>query len=429
MSTRTSSRPPGPQGRLLVGNTAEYDRDRMGFLRRARAEYGDVFSFDQRTIVVFDPDLVHELLARTNGDFSSDSSAVSTRFDAGRSTEAAKLWMVVRRAGWRGLNRATAQAHADRLGALFEHTLDDTGGRPVDVMTTMESFSGRATADFCLGPDADGMLEVIAENTAAIEPLSGSSQLFPAWFPSRKVSRFRRARDHTLDSITARIRRRAAEPAPDEARDLLDVLLAVPGLSELQVQRLIRGILLAAFGVPAAAMTWTVWMLTTRPDLWDRVAAEANAWAGTGVPPLSALPQTEAVVKEVLRLWPPTWLMGRTALKPTRLGEWELRPEDQVMFSPYLIHRDARWWTDPDELRPERWLDPTVVPRRHSYLPFGAGPRVCVGTHLGMLQLTLATFWLARNYQVSAPDAATVGPEFHNLLVPKGFTASFQRRQ
>ncbi|WP_203589800.1 cytochrome P450 [Streptomyces sp. SID13031] len=427
MSTKTSLRPPGPKGRLLVGNTVEYDRDRMGFLRRTSAEYGDVFSFDSRTIVVFEPDLVHELLARTNGDFSSESSAVATRFDAERSAEDAELWMAARRAGWRGLNRATAQAHAIRLGALFERTIEETLGQPVDVLAMMKSFSGRATADFCLGPDAGGMPEVIAENTAAIEPLSGSSQLFPAWLPSKRIARFRRARDHTLDSITARIRRRAAEPAPAEARDLLDVLLAVPGLSELQVQRLIRGILLAAFGVPAAAMTWTVWTLTTRPDLWDRVATEASQWDGASVPPLSALPQTEAVVKEVLRLWPPTWLMGRIALRPTTLGQWALQPEDQVMFSPYLIHRDPRWWTDPDEMHPERWLDPAMTPRRHSYLPFGAGPRVCVGTQLGMLQLTLATFWLARNYQVSAPAAARSGPEFHNLLVPTGFTASFQR--
>ncbi|WP_026163296.1 cytochrome P450 [Kribbella catacumbae] len=420
-------RPPGPKGRPLVGNTIEYDQDRMGFLRRARAEYGDVFSFDDRTIVVFEPDLVHELLARTNGDFSSESSPVASRFDAERSAEDARLWMAARRAGWRGLNRASTQAHASRLGALFEQTVEESLGRPVDVLSMMKSFSGRATADFCLGHDAVGIPEVVEENTAALAPLAGSSQLFPEWLPSRKIARFRRAREQTLDSITDRIRRRSAEPAPEGPRDLLDVLLAVPDLTELQVQRLIRGILLAAYGVPAAAMTWTIWTLAVRPDLWDRVASEAATWNGPGIPPIAALPQTEAVVKEVLRLWPPTWLMGRTAMRPTALGEWTLRAEDQVMFSPYLVHRDPRWWPEPNEALPERWLDPTRTPRRHSYLPFGAGPRVCVGTQLGMLQLTLTTFWLARGFRVSAPAAAESRPEFHNLLVPTDFTASFQR--
>ncbi|GAA0536261.1 hypothetical protein GCM10011581_24020 [Saccharopolyspora subtropica] len=193
--------------------------------------------------------------------------------------------------------------------------------------------------------------------------------------------------------MTERIRRRRARPPADHPRDLLDVLLAVrePELTELQVQRLLRGIMLAAFGVPATALTWLVWSLATRPDLHRRVAGEAAAWQDAAAPPLSALPQTEAVV-EVLRLWPPTWLIGRTARRETTLGEWQLRPDDQVMFSPYLMHRDPRWWPDPDEPDPDRWLDPARTPKRHTYLPFGAGPRVCVGTQLGMIQLVLAAF-------------------------------------
>ncbi|QFZ24588.1 cytochrome P450 [Saccharothrix syringae] len=426
--TSTGVRPPGPAGRWLVGNTIDYDRDRMGFLRRCHDEYGDVFSFDEHTIVVRDPDLVHDLFARTNDDFSSESSAVATGFDARRSADDAQVWMSARRSGWRGLNRAAATAHTTRLGALFERTLAEAGDRPVDVLELMKSYSGRAAADFCLGADADGVPEVVAENAAAIEPLSGSSQLFPEWFPSRKIKRFRLARKATLDAITERIHRRRSAPAPDEPRDLLDVLLAArdPELTELQVQRLLRGILLAAYGVPAASMTWLVRTLATRPDLWERVAAESAAWDGEDQPPLSALPQAEAVVKEVLRLWPPTWLMGRTAIRPTSLGRWALEPGDQVMFSPYLLHRDPRWWPDADVLDPDRWLA-NRTPRKHSYLPFGAGPRVCVGTQLGVVQLTLGAFWLTRGYRVSAPGADRSAPEFHNLLVPKGFRAAFSR--
>ncbi|MFC6087723.1 cytochrome P450 [Saccharothrix lopnurensis] len=95
------------------------------------------------------------------------------------------------------------------------------------------------------------------------------------------------------------------------------------------------------------------------------------------------MPHTEAVVREVLRLWPPTWLMGRAAVRPTTPGEWEPGPEGQVMFSPYLPHRDPRWWPAADVLDPDRRLDPRRAPHKHSYVPFGAGPRVCVGTRPG----------------------------------------------
>ncbi|MFD7658428.1 cytochrome P450 [Actinosynnema sp. NPDC059797] len=117
------------------------------------------------------------------------------------------------------------------------------------------------------------------------------------------------------------------------------------------------------------------------------------------------------------------------AAREPRLGEWELRPEDQVMSSPYLLHRDPRWWPDADVLDPDRRLDGRTTPRKHSYVPFGAGPRVCVGTQLGMVQLTPAAFWLTRGHRVSAPDADRSAPEFHDLLVPKGFQAASPGRE
>ncbi|WP_409494325.1 cytochrome P450 [Amycolatopsis sp. cmx-11-12] len=419
-------RPPGPKGHWLAGNTFEYDRDRMGFLMRCHDEYGDVFAYDKRTIVVRDPDLVHTLLTRTNDDFSSENSPVATRFDAARSTADSRLWMTARRSGWRGLNQDAATAHTTRLRLLFERRVNGTAGREIDVLTLMEVYSGEAAADFCLGSDADGIPGVVVENTKAIAPLSGSSEVLPSWFPSPTLRRFRRAHKKTLDVLTEKVAHRKSATVPENPRDLLDVLLAArPALSEIQVQRLIRGILLAAYGVPAASMAWTMWTLTTRPALWSSVEAEAMAWDGDGEPSLADLPQTEAVVKEALRLWPPTWLMGRVALRATTLGKWQLEPKTQIMFSPYLMHRDSRWWPSPDSADPERWLNGGKPIHKYAYIPFGAGPRVCLGTRLGLTQLVLTMYWLTRQYQVIAPDALAVKPVFHNLLAPYGFQATF----
>ncbi|WP_414942810.1 cytochrome P450 [Amycolatopsis sp. cmx-11-51] len=421
--------PPGPKGHWLGGNTFEYDRDRMGFLMRCHDEYGDVFAYDKRTIVVRDPDLVHSLLTRTNEDFSSESSPVATSFDADRSATDSQLWMAARRSGWRGLNQDAAAAHTGRLRQLFDRQLNGTVGREVDVLALMETYSGHAAADFCLSADANGIAEVVVENTRAIAPLSGSSEVLPEWFPSRTLKRFRQARKKTLDVLSGKIAARKSAAAPENPRDLLDVLLTIrPGLSEIQVQRLIRGILLAAYGVPAASMAWTLWTLTTRPALWAMVEAEAMAWGSEEEPALTELPRTEAVVKETLRLWPPTWLMGRTALRATALGKWSLAPETQIMFSPYLMHRDSRWWPDPDTAVPDRWLNGGKPIHKYAYIPFGAGPRVCLGTRLGLTQLVLTMYWLTRNYRVVAPDALAVMPVFHNLLAPYGFQATFVRK-
>ncbi|MGV9382157.1 cytochrome P450 [Nonomuraea sp. NPDC003707] len=419
-----SERPPGPRGHWLFGNTEEYDQDRNGFLERCHREYGDVFSFDARTIVVSSPDQVHALLTRTNRDFLAENSPLAGNTDTERMAADAELWTTTRRAGWQGLHRRVAQAHAERLREIFLKTVGDGD---IDVLATMADFFGRATADFCLSADAEGVPETLVESVAAIDPLSRDSLQLPPWWPSRKVRRFARSRKRLLALMTDIVRRR--RPAGDSAaQDLLGVLLA-PGdqqLSDLQIERFLRGIMLAALGVPAAALTWIVYELSTRPDVLARLEAEA-ASAGE-VPVMGDLPYTEAFVKEVLRLWPPTWLIGRTVRHDTELDGWRLKTGDQVLFSLYRLHRDPRWWSDPDQLVPERWLEPRAAPVRHTYLPFGAGPRVCVGTQLGMMQLTLATAWLVSGMNLARTQETAMVPDFSGLLVPRDLRVRLERK-
>ncbi|MGW0192921.1 cytochrome P450 [Nonomuraea sp. NPDC003201] len=419
-----SERPPGPRGHWLFGNTEEYDRDRNGFLERCHREYGDVFSFDARTIVVSSPDQVHALLTRTNRDFLAENSPLAGNTDTERMAADAELWTTTRRAGWQGLHRRVAQAHAERLREIFLKTVGDGD---IDVLATMADFFGRATADFCLSADAEGVPETLAENVAAIDPLSRDSLQLPPWWPSRKVRRFARSRKRLLALMTDIVRRRRHAGDPT-VQDLLGVLLA-PGdqqLSDLQIERFLRGIMLAALGVPAAALTWIVYELSTRPDVLARLEAEA-ASAGE-VPVMGDLPYTEAFVKEVLRLWPPTWLIGRTVRHGTELDGWRLKTGDQVLFSLYRLHRDPRWWSDPDRLVPERWLEPRAAPVRHTYLPFGAGPRVCVGTQLGMMQLTLATAWLVSGMNLARTQETAMVPDFSGLLVPRDLRVRLERK-
>ncbi|MEV0381941.1 cytochrome P450 [Nonomuraea sp. NPDC050643] len=422
-----SERPPGPRGHWLFGNTEEYDRDRNGFLERCHREYGDVFSFDARTIVVSSPEQVHALLTRTNKDFLAENSPLAGPMDTERMAADAELWTTTRRAGWQGLHRRVAEAHAGRLRAVFEETVADG---EMDVLATMTRFFGRATADFCLSADAAGVPEVLAENVAAIDPLSRDSLQLPPWWPSRKVWRFARSRKRLLGLMSQIVRgRRRLLGDGEPVQDLLGVLLASSAeLSDVQIERFLRGIMLAALGVPASALTWIVYELSARPDVLGRLADEAGSVGeDDGVPAVGDLPYTEAFVKEVLRLWPPTWLIGRTVRRETELDGWRLKAGDQVLFSLYRLHRDARWWSEPDRLVPERWLEPHAAPVRHTYLPFGAGPRVCVGTQLGMMQLTLATFWLVRTMEI-VPSGGAADPDFSGLLVPRDLRVRLRRK-
>ncbi len=127
-------------------------------------------------------------------------------------------------------------------------------------------------------------------------------------------------------------------------------------------------------------------------------------------------------MKEVLRLSPPVWLMTRTARTATTLGHWSLAPGDEALLNPYLIHRDPRWWQRPDEFDPARWLNGQSAPGT-TYLPFGAGPRVCLGSALAMRQLTLVTSRLAQAFTIESSNATSAVPQFLGRLTPTGLRA------
>ncbi|KUN82844.1 cytochrome P450 [Streptomyces griseoruber] len=420
------SRPPGPRGRLLTGNTHAYEADRIGFLRRCHAEYGDVFSFDEQTVFVIDPEVTHQVLARTGESFVTELAPFDMRRDLDQATAQATEWMSARRAAWPGLNRSAAAASDHRTVEILDAVMADSAAREVDVLTTMRAFSARAIADYCFGTDAADVPGLLHEIIRATQPFTDSSYEFPAWLPIPRHRQFFRSYRRLSGGLTGVVRQRRAANAADPRNDLLGLLLdADPDLPDDTVTSTLHSILMGGHGVPAAALTSLVWELARRPLLAGDLRDEANGPAGAGAPLSAArLPLAEAVVRETLRLYPPAWLMTRTARTTTALGDWSVSPGDDVLLNAYLIHRDPRWWQRPDEFDPTRWLNGRSGPGP-SYLPFGAGPRVCLGSTLAMRQLTLATSRIAQHFTIESSNASSVVPRFVGRLAPAGLRARF----
>ncbi|NUW31612.1 cytochrome P450 [Nonomuraea sp. SMC257] len=474
-----TARPPGPRGHWLLGNVAAYEKDRVGFLRRHHRDYGDVFSFDERIVFTVDPRLAHQVLTATNRDYVTEPApfaGTSAPDDAG---EAARPWMGARRA----LRPALADAAPMVVGmdgrfvALLDDALDRTAGREVEVLPLMLDVAGRAVAELCLGEDAAGVPGLLAAVHAALLPFEDAGYQLPGWIPLPRNRRFFRVHRRTSETLTGLVRARRAGAAGTPPRDLLDVLLAArPAMSDASVTSALWTVLIGGHGVPAAALTSVVRELAIRPDLAAALAAEAGPWDGDGRPgdaapwggderphegglpgvggahgrngprgvggahgqdgppgpegipagggcPRARLPLAEAVVREVLRLCPPAWTMTRVACAAVDFGGWRLRPGEEVLSIPYLIHRDPRWWPDPDVFDPSRW--PAARPSPGTYLPFGSGPRRCLGAAAAMRQLTLATSRIAQRFHVRAPDAAAAVPAFCGRLAPAGLRAAF----
>lgn len=157
---------------------------------------------------------------------------------------------------------------------------------------------------------------------------------------------------------------------------------------------------LAGHETTANATSWTLYLLSEQPDLQDRVAAEAAAALGGGIDAglPDRLPLLRAVVEESLRLYPPVPRFDREAVAADRLGDHDIRPGDLVSIWPWLIHRHRKLWDDPDAFNAERFAPGRGHDRhRFQYLPFGGGPRTCVGARFAMAEaLTILAIWLGR---------------------------------
>jgi len=175
-------------------------------------------------------------------------------------------------------------------------------------------------------------------------------------------------------------------------------------------------VFLAGLETVAVALAWTWFLLDHHPEQYARLRAEADAVLGDGTPEYADAARLEfarCVWQESMRLYPPAYIIARQALRPVEVGPYRLPKGTVVFVSPYVLHRSPEFYEAPEEFRPDRWADPVYekgLPR-YAYLPFGGGPRICIGGHFAMLEGPLILAMLARRVTFATEPGQTVVPE------------------
>jgi cytochrome P450 len=189
--------------------------------------------------------------------------------------------------------------------------------------------------------------------------------------------------------------------------------------------------ILAGHETTSLTLFWSLVLLAQAPGWQEALATEAaanvpaaeaagNALAATAAestPPAEAtrsgagrLALTRAVVDEALRLYPPAFALARLARQPDRVAGIRLRPGDAVVIAPWVLHRHRRLWDAPEAFDPRRFLAPATPPDRFAYLPFGAGPRVCIGANFALTEATLVLAAILRRFRVELVTQRPVLP-------------------
>jgi cytochrome P450 len=252
----------------------------------------------------------------------------------------------------------------------------------------------------------------------------------PDWLPLPGKLRQRRAVRAVDELIRGLIRERRAAGIP--GGDMLSLMLAAPApgagapLTDQEARDEAATLFVAGHDTTSAALTWLWYALARNPGAERRVRAEVDAVLGERAATYADLPRlrcTEAAVKESLRLYPPSaFLFSRQAMEDVELGGYRLRRGSWVIISPYVMHRDPRHFREPEAFDPGRFAPGRVeeIPG-YAYLPFGGGPRVCIGSALATMEMVLVAATVLQRFRMDiAPGQGEVEPELAVVLRPKG---------
>jgi cytochrome P450 len=432
--------PPGPRDGFLIRRLVKFRRDAPGTLQAVQREHGDVATFrmgKRRFYVLSHPELVRDVLITHHRNFIKSYALQRARVLLGHGllTSENPLHMRQRRLAQPAFHRDRVAAMARTMVRYAEDTASGwRAGMEVDAGAEMNRLTLAIAGETLLGAgvqdEADEIRSALTDALGLFNRLHNPFGELLDRIPVPGTLRMRRARARLDATIYRAIaQRRASGEAHD---DLLGMLLAArdeeddgAGMTDEQLRDELLTLFLAGHETTANALAWTWHLLSQHPDAEARLRDELRTALGGRAPTAAdypALPFTRAVLAESMRIRPPAWTIGRQPLEDFEAGGYRVRAGSIVLVSPWIVHRDPRWWSEPQAFRPERWMAPDFeasLPRM-AYFPFGGGPRKCIGEGFAWMEGVLALATLARRWRLRLVPGARVVPEARITLRPVG---------
>lgn len=381
------------------------------------------------------PELVHEILVKKARSFYKwdRQKQIFGKFDGdGLVNSDGDFWRRQRKLMQPAFHHKRLQHYAD---VMAKHTLAHLerwqSGEVLEMGSMMSLITRDIVAETLFGADVSAYAEQIGEAMDTIQHMAfremGELVSLPDWTPLPHKRREKAAME-TLDRVVMEMieRRRAST---EDGGDLLSMLLAArdengEGMTDQQVRDEVTTLFIAGHETTATAMAWVWYVLAQHPEVYAKLQAEVDALEGR-VPGFADLPNlryAEQVIKETMRLYPSTYLFPRQVHETVEIGGYTLKPGAIVHFFIYAFHHDARYFPEPELFRPERFAPENKhsIPE-YAYLPFGAGPRVCIGNSFAMMEMQLMLALVMQRFEIALAPGQGV-PELEQLIVlrPKG---------
>jgi cytochrome P450 len=409
--------PPGPRGNLILGSTFSYLRDQLAFLTAAVRDHGDIVKLrlgNLTTYVLVNPEHIDYVLRSHADNFMKDRLTrwLIPLVGEGLLTSEGDFWRRQRRLTQPTFQRQQIERYA---AVMVEHTERMLSawhdGQVHDPHDDMARLTLSIVASTLFGTDLSAEADVVGESLEVVINHFMSPMRWFRFFDylplpsSRRYWRAIRLIDEIIYGIIQRHR-----AGGHDTGDLLSRLLAARdedgggGMTDRQLRDEVVTLVLAGHETTALVLFYAFYLLSQSPASADRLAAELREVLGDRPPTAADVPRlryTEWVVRESMRLYPPAWGIAREALADCEIGGYHVPKGTQIFMVQRLVHRDGRWFDDPDSFQPERW-DNDLIKRlpRCAYFPFGDGPRVCIGNHFAMMEAVLILATIARRFRL-----------------------------
>ena len=430
--------PPGPRGLPLVGNLLDVAADILGFYTRCAREYGDVVTVrfgGWPTLLLSHPEHFEEVLVKKHQSFGKNRffwRQVTAIFGHGLLTSEGEFWRQQRRLSAPAFSGRRLDSYGEVMVRLTQQMLDGwVAGQPRDLHADMMGLTLRIAAKTLFDSEVEQDVAAVdhAINTLAAEITSRFSRPFviPDAVPLPGHIRYRRALRQVETVVSRIVAERRANPG--DRGDFLSMLLSARDehgqpMSDRQIRDEAVTLLLAGHETTALTLSWTFYLLGQHLEIDRPVGAEVQEVLGGRAATVADLPQlrfTEQVVTEAMRLYPPAWTIGREAIEDCTIGGYPVAKGTTIYMSPWVVHRDERFFEDPLQFRPERWSGDLAhrLPR-FAYMPFGGGPRICIGNRFAMMEAVLLLATIMQRFRLEWVDERPIEPMPSITLRPTG---------
>lgn len=425
------------KGSFFVGSALVFRNDPLNFLINTAEEFPafTTFRFAHLPMVYLShPETIKHVLQTNNKNYKKgiEYEHLKPVLGEGLLTSEGDFWLRQRRL-------AQPAFHRDKIAHFSEQMVVCTEGilkgwenkKSVDVHSEMMHLALDIVGKTLLSTNVlDEANEVEKALEISIEESYHRVQALinlPLWLPVPRHLRYNKSRE-SLNKIVGKIiegRRNSSQRYNDLLEMLMDVQDEDTGekMSDKQLRDEVMTIFLAGHETTANALTWGLNLLAQNPEVEKKYFEEIDRVLGNrtpGLEDLRNLPYLTQIIHEVLRLYPPAWILGRTAIADDIIEGQKVKKGDNIIISPYQMHRSKDFWENPNEFNPDRFT-PEKMKDMHKFLyfPFGGGPRFCIGNNFALMEMQLIFAMIGQKYKLNLEPGFVVEPDPLITLRPK----------